>query len=287
MPPKKHHYSTVTIGKKLSSLLTVSLVNNITLMDKLTTQELNILAVQESSDVGDNDLGHLIPTIFKSFNAIELIPPTNQLLVPLSKNKYHDEHINKLFCDKAEELVPLWDAQAKQWNCKLLGSSNHDSCTVSGRANKNTRQRKMVLGSDGEGESEPTAEALFSAFFNVLTITLAQEARLSATQLSGNHIWSGDHSTKPIKGVKILRKSDIIMAEDPTNSGWAHIKVVAELVMSTFKLSGCVARMLDTKVYLILRHQPWRQFALMLSISNKCHKLRVHTYNRSGMSKVL
>ncbi|KAG0694173.1 hypothetical protein DFH29DRAFT_1006566 [Suillus ampliporus] len=182
MPPKKHCHSTVTIGKKLSSLLTVPLVNNITLMDKLTTQELNSLVIQESSNVGDNDLGHLIPTIFKSFNAIELIPPTNQLLVPLSKIKYCDECINKLFCDKAkEEVVPLWDAQAKQWNCKLLGSSNHDSCTVSGRANKNTRQRKMVLGSDREGESELTVKALFSAFFNVLTIALAQEAQLSAT----------------------------------------------------------------------------------------------------------
>ncbi|KAG0694172.1 hypothetical protein DFH29DRAFT_1006565 [Suillus ampliporus] len=72
------------------------------------------------------------------------------------------------------------------------------------------------------------------------------------------------------------------MAEHLTNSGWAHIKVIAELMTSTFKLSGHVAKTLDTKAYLILRHQPWRQFALMLSISNKCCELCVHTYDYSG-----
>jgi hypothetical protein len=281
MPPKKRHYSTVTIGKKLSSLLTVPLVNDITSMDKLTTLELNGLVVQELSDVCDNNLGHLIPTIFESFNATELIPPANQLLVPLSKIKYRDKRINKLFCDNAEEdLVPLWDAKAKKWNCKLPEASNGDLSTASGRTNKNG-QRKTVLGSDWE-ESKVTAEELFSAFFNVLTVALAQEARLSAMRSSGNRIWNGDHSTKPIKGVKISRKPDIIMAEDPANSGWAHIKVVAELTASKFKLSGRLAKTLDTKAYLILRHQPWRRFALMLSISNNCRELRVHAYDRSG-----
>ncbi|KAG1890837.1 hypothetical protein F4604DRAFT_1949197 [Suillus subluteus] len=284
MPPKKRHYSTVTIGKKLSYLLTVPLVNDMTSTDKLTTLELNGLVVQELSDVCDNgwhNLGHLIPTIFESFNATELIPPVNQLLVPLSKIKYRDERINKLFCDNAEEeLVPLWDAKVKKWNCKLPEASS-DSYTASGRANKDGK-RKTVLGLDWEEESRATAEELFSAFFNVLTVALAREARLSAMRSSSNRVWNGGHSTKQIKGVKISRKPNIIMAEDPANSEWAHIKVVAELTTSRFKLSGRLAKTLDTKAYLILRYQPWRRFALMLSISNNCRELRVHVYDHSG-----
>ncbi|KAG2742376.1 hypothetical protein P692DRAFT_20748553 [Suillus brevipes Sb2] len=252
-------------------------------MDKLTSQELDGLVLQEHSNVCNNDLGHLIPTIFESFNATQLIPPANQLLIPLSKIKYRDKRIDKLFCDNAEEdLVPLWDAEAEKWNCKLPEANNSDSHTISRRNNKD-RQRKSALGSDWEEkENKETPEELFSAFFNVLTVALAREARLSAMRPSGNRVWNGDHSTKPIKGAKILRKPDMIMVEDPANAGWAHIKVVAELTVSRFRLSGRLAKTLDTKAYLILRHQPWRRFALMLSISNNCRELRVHAYDRSG-----
>ncbi|KAG0692987.1 hypothetical protein DFH29DRAFT_816849 [Suillus ampliporus] len=40
--------------------------------------------------------------------------------------------------------------------------------------------------------------------------------------------------------------------------------------------------MIDSKAYLLLRHQPWRCFILLLSVCNGYRDLRVHLYNHSG-----
>jgi hypothetical protein len=251
----------------MSSLVTVPLVHDVATMDKLTTQELNRLVIEEQTRRGHNDLGHLLPTIFQSFTVQP--PLAKDLLIPLYQILHRNKRINKLFRDKAEtDLVPLWDIETKKWNWALPSSHKEFNKRNQARANP-------------PGTGRMTTEEIFVAFFNVLTTALARHNELSSLRSSGNRIWSGAHSTVPIRGENIPRKPDIIMSDD-LNPGWAEIKVVAELTSSEYKPAERVAKSLDTKAYLILRHQPWRRFALMMSFCNKYRELRVHTYDRSG-----
>ncbi|KAG0692320.1 hypothetical protein DFH29DRAFT_1008890 [Suillus ampliporus] len=71
------------------------------------------------------------------------------------------------------------------------------------------------------------------------------------------------------------------MADEP-DPRWATIKVVTERTSSKYQPADHAAKSLDTKAYLILRHQPWRHFTLMLSFCNKYRELHVHRYDRSG-----
>jgi hypothetical protein len=132
-----------------------------------------------------------------------------------------------------------------------------------------------------QGIGKMMTEEIFVAFFNALTTMLARHYELSSLRSSGNHIWSGAHSTVLIRGENIPHKPDIIMSDD-LNPGWAEIKVVAELMSSEYKPAEYIAKSLDTKAYLILRHQSWRHFAFMMSFCNKYCKLHIHTYDQSG-----
>ncbi|KAG1832791.1 hypothetical protein EV424DRAFT_1342292 [Suillus variegatus] len=71
------------------------------------------------------------------------------------------------------------------------------------------------------------------------------------------------------------------MSDEP-NSGWAGIKVVTEVTKSKYRPGKCATKSLDTKAYIILKHQLWRHFILMLSLCNHYHELHVHIYNHSG-----
>ncbi|KIK35462.1 hypothetical protein CY34DRAFT_96033 [Suillus luteus UH-Slu-Lm8-n1] len=50
----------------------------------------------------------------------------------------------------------------------------------------------------------------------------------------------------------------------------------------THNLSCTLAKTLNIKAYLLLKHQPWRQFTLLISLCNGYRDLRVHLYNHSG-----
>ncbi|KAG2112342.1 uncharacterized protein F5147DRAFT_650973 [Suillus discolor] len=65
------------------------------------------------------------------------------------------------------------------------------------------------------------------------------------------------------------------MSDEP-NSGWAGFKVVTEVMKSKYQPGKHAVK------YIILKHQPWRHFALMLSLCNHYRELYIHIYNHSG-----
>jgi hypothetical protein len=71
------------------------------------------------------------------------------------------------------------------------------------------------------------------------------------------------------------------MSDEP-DPGWAGIKVVAEVTSSKYRPGKRAAKSLDTKAYIILKHQPWRCSTLMLSLCNHYRELCVHVYDHSG-----
>lgn len=130
----------------------------------------------------------------------------------------------------------------------------------------------------GRGSSNSTIENVVARLWNTLTVALSRH-ELKANR--ANCVWSGAHSTTAIKGEDIPHKPDIIMSDEP-NSGWAGIKVVTEVTKSKYRPGKCATKSLDTKAYIILKHQLWRRFILMLSLCNHYHELHVHIYNHSG-----
>ncbi|KAG1767509.1 hypothetical protein EDD22DRAFT_949965 [Suillus occidentalis] len=102
-------------------------------------------------------------------------------------------------------------------------------------------------------------ECIFSSFFNV----------------------SAANSSRPVPGEEIPRKPDLTLL-DNVEARWDTIKAVCELTSSAYKPSSTLAKTLDTKAYLLLKHQPWRQFALLISLCNGYRDLRVHLYDHSG-----
>ncbi|KAG1814424.1 uncharacterized protein BJ212DRAFT_1300706 [Suillus subaureus] len=124
-----------------------------------------------------------------------------------------------------------------------------------------------------------TTEHIVAGLLNALTAALSGHDGLKTKQV--NHVWSGAHSTTPIKGEDIPCKPDIVMSDEP-NPGWGGIKVVIEIMSNKYQPGKCAVKSLDTKVYIILKHQPWRCFTLMLSLCNHYCELCVHVYDHSG-----
>lgn len=257
MPPRIF-YSTHAYGTKLASFGTLPLIDHdVKTLDNLTTEELNGRVLQEPriKNHGTGDLGHLLHTIFKSFKT--QVPRAEDLSILFSQIQHCDERINKQFCQKKpEDTVELWDKKEQKWNWALPnGPSNADSATT---------------------------EHIFAAFLNALTAALSRTHNLErSNQLEANPIWSDANSTIPVKGEVISRKPDIIMSNEP-HPRWANIKVVVELTSSDYATASRSSKTLDTKAYIIMKHQPWRRFILMLSFCNAYRELRVHIYDHTG-----
>lgn len=282
----KHHFSTLAVGIKLGSFVRVPLIHDVQTMDKLTTEELNQLVLEEPTSCINRNapLGHLLSTIFQSFKV--QAPRAEDLRVPLSQIQYSNERINDQFRQyQTTDFVELWDSKAKKWNWGLP-----DPPRKQYERGKKGKKGKRICeeGSLGEGgsqaprgstsDSNSNAEHVVAGFLNVLTGALSRHG-LKTNQ--ANRIWSGAHSTAPIKGEVIPRKPDIVMSDEP-DPGWAGIKVVVEVTSGKYRPGKRAAKSLDTKAYIILKHQPWRRFALMLSLCHHHRELRVHVYDHSG-----
>jgi len=261
-------------------------------MNKLIGQELNRLVTEEPWPPKHNrrpseSLGHLLSTTFASFEDVTT-PHADELLIspsyansvrPMYINRQSPSHGSNLIADSPNTKLPLWDTAKQEWNWVLPGVSSVPSAPSAPSA-------PSVSSVPTPHNFKLETEDIFAAFFNALTRSLAEEGQLSSQlsktmQLSANRIWSGAHSTISIKGEAMKRKPDIIMSNSP-NPGWADIRVIAELTSSKYRQGKTCVKSLDSKAYLILKHQPWRRFVLMLSFCNNYRELRVHTYDRSG-----
>ncbi|KAG1867002.1 hypothetical protein C8R48DRAFT_772192 [Suillus tomentosus] len=248
-------------------------------MDRLTTQELNQLVLEEPASriKQSTPLGHLLSVIFQSFKV--QAPRAEDLRIPLSQIRHSNERINHQFHQhEPTDFVELWDSKVKSWNWGLPDPPKREHK----KSKKGERREGRLPGGEseapGRGSSNSTIENVVAGLWNALTVALSRHG-LKANR--ANRVWSGAHSTTAIKGEDIPRKPDIVMSDEP-NSGWAGIKVVAEVTKSKYRPGKHAAKSLDTKAYIILKHQPWRRFALMLSLCNHYRELRVHVYDHSG-----
>ncbi|KAG2046225.1 hypothetical protein BDR06DRAFT_1014910 [Suillus hirtellus] len=247
----KQYFSTIALGIKLSSFVKIPLIHDVPMMDRLTTQELNQLVLEEPASriKQSTPLGHLLSVIFQSFKV--QAPRAEDLRIPLSQIRHSNKQINHQFHQhEPTDFVELWDSKVKSWNWGLPDPLKREH-----------KKSKKVAG-----------------LWNALTVALSRHG-LKANR--ANRVWSGAHSTTAIKGEDIPRKPDIVMSDEP-NSGWAGIKVVTEVTKSKYRPGKRAAKSLDTKAYIILKHQPWRCFALMLSLCNHYCELCVHVYDHSG-----
>ncbi|KAG1895577.1 uncharacterized protein F5891DRAFT_1194099 [Suillus fuscotomentosus] len=124
-------------------------------------------------------------------------------------------------------------------------------------------------------------EQVFASFNNLLTFALLLQKPALAQKRNLSRIWSASNSSSAIHGDEIAHKPDLTLLDD-IEARWDTIKAVCELTSSAYLPSHPLAKTLDTKAYLLLKHQPWRRFALLVSICNGYHELRVHLYDHSG-----
>ncbi|KAG1737280.1 hypothetical protein EDB19DRAFT_1909804 [Suillus lakei] len=278
----KHYFSTLAVGIKLGSFIKVPLIHDVPMMDKLTTQELNQLVLDKpaSQIKRSTPIGYLLSIIFQSFKV--QTPRAEDLRIPVSQIQYTNERINNQFHQyQPTDSVELWDSNAKMWNWGLPDPPPK-------KHKKNKKGKKTWGGTaGGEGSQAPrgstsnsnlATEHVVAGLLNTLMAALSRHG-LGTNQM--NRVWSGAHSTTPIKGEDIPHKYDIVMSDEP-NPGWAGVKVVTEVMSSKYRPGKSTTKSLDTKAYIILKHQPWRCFALMLSLCNHYRELRVHIYNHSG-----
>ncbi|KAG2359801.1 hypothetical protein BDR07DRAFT_1378416 [Suillus spraguei] len=254
-------------------------------MDKLTTEELNHLVLEEPSNRTikcNAPLGHLLSIIFQSFKAD--VPDAENILIPHSKIQYSNEQIDNRLRGKGPKYsVNLWDNEMGTWNWWLpdLPPKQHERSKKGNKNQTHYEEEEAPLDQAPGGStsnSNPTTEHVVAGFFNALTAALSRHG-LETKQV--NRVWSGAYSTTPIKGEDIPHKPDIIMSDEP-DPGWAGIKVIIEVTSSKFQLGQHAATSLDTKAYLILKHQPWRHFISMISLCHKYSELCVHVYDHSG-----
>ncbi|KAG2130741.1 hypothetical protein DEU56DRAFT_954656 [Suillus clintonianus] len=119
-----------------------------------------------------------------------------------------------------------------------------------------------------KAEDPSTTEQIFSSFFNIISVALIASQPKLARAHDLSRTWSAANSSRPVPGEEIPRKPDLTLLDD--------------VEASTYQPSSTLAKTLDTKAYLLLKHQPWRRFALLISVCNSYRDLRVHVYDHSG-----
>jgi hypothetical protein len=169
---QKHHFSTLAVGIKLGSFVKVPLIHDVPTMDKLTTQELNQLVLEEpASHIKCNTpLGHLLSVIFQSFKV--QVPRAEDLRIPLSQIQYPNKRINNQFSEhKPTDSVGLWDCKAEMWNWGLP-----DPPPKQRKKNKKGKKHEGG-GSQAPGgstsQSHSTTEHVVAGLLNALTAALS------------------------------------------------------------------------------------------------------------------
>ncbi|KAG1765881.1 hypothetical protein EV702DRAFT_1204407 [Suillus placidus] len=132
------------------------------------------------------------------------------------------------------------------------------------------------------GEIGPlTTKVNFGSFFNTISSALLLKEPNLAHKHNLSHKWSAANSSHPVHGEEIVQKTNLTLLDD-LEARWDTIKVVCELTASPYLPSQTIAKTLNSKAYLLLKHQPWRCFALFISLCNGYRDLCVHLYDHSG-----
>ncbi|KAG1846444.1 hypothetical protein F4604DRAFT_1936431 [Suillus subluteus] len=129
--------------------------------------------------------------------------------------------------------------------------------------------------SETSREKEPNpsiTKAIFRSFFNTVTSALLLEEPNLTHKHNLLHKWSAADSSCPVHDLTLL---------DDLEARWDTIKAVCKLTVSPYLPSQTLSKTLDSKAYLLLKHQPWRHFALFISLNGYCD-LCIHLYDHSG-----
>ncbi|KAG1905173.1 uncharacterized protein F5891DRAFT_1183111 [Suillus fuscotomentosus] len=153
---------------------------------------------------------------------------------------------------------------------------------MSTNASSASSDKAPVLHAIDRNSTKPwMTEQVFASFNNLLTFALLLQKPALAQKHNLSHIWSASNSLSIICGDEIARKPDLTLLDD-IEARWDTIKAICELTSSAYLPSHPLAKTLDTKAYLLLKHQLWRHFALLVSICNGYRELRIHLYDHSG-----
>ncbi|KAG1855877.1 hypothetical protein C8R48DRAFT_776245 [Suillus tomentosus] len=147
---------------------------------------------------------------------------------------------------------------------------------MSTNASSASSDKAPVLHEIDRNSTKPwTTEQVFVSFNNLLTFALLLQKPALAQKRNLSCIWSTLNSSSTICGDEIAHKPDLTLLDD-IEARWDTIKAVCELTSSAYLPSHPLAKTLDTKAYLLLKHQPWRHFTLLVSICNGYRELRIH-----------
>ncbi|KAG2047668.1 hypothetical protein BDR06DRAFT_1013678 [Suillus hirtellus] len=154
---------------------------------------------------------------------------------------------------------------------------------MSTNASSASSDKAPVLHEINQDSTKPwMTKQVFASFNNLLTFALLPQKPALAQKHNLSHIWSTLNSSSTIHGNEITRKPDLTLLND-IKARWDTIKVICELTSSAYLPSHSLAKTLDTKAYLLLKHQPWRHFTLLVSICNGYRELHIHLYDHSSV----
>ncbi|KAG1896848.1 uncharacterized protein F5891DRAFT_983078 [Suillus fuscotomentosus] len=153
---------------------------------------------------------------------------------------------------------------------------------MSTNASSASSDKAPVLHAIDRDSTKPwMTKQVFASFNNLLTFALLLQKPALTQKHNLSHIWSALNSLSIICGDEITRKPDLTLLDD-IEARWDTIKAICELTSSAYLPSHPLAKTLDTKAYLLLKHQLWRHFALLVSICNEYRELHIHLYDHLG-----
>lgn len=139
-------------------------------------------------------------------------------------------------------------------------------------------------------EAAPVAsEVRWAAFLNAIADATSDLPLGQLVESSAGRVWFGCFSSKPMPSepgqVQWNRKPDLVLLADRQSSNdavtWRNPKALGELTISDLQHNTTLTKSLMTKAYILLSSQPWRRYALAISIAND--ELRVYLFDRSGV----
>ncbi|KAG1848103.1 hypothetical protein F4604DRAFT_1687831 [Suillus subluteus] len=186
------------------------------------------------------------------------IPKAEELTVPLKKIPIDSRTNAFLDIEDEETTVSLYDGQTRRWNWALPTSYKSASYAGSG-----------VGGRKGGMNREPGDWV--SVANNRTEADLAESQPESTTDQTNSDSLQTPHAQFMVK--KSCRNQTI-----PYLTIW---RLGRDTIKAVCKLTT-LSKTLDSKAYLLLKHQPWRHFTLFISLCNGYCDLCVHLYDHSG-----
>ncbi|KAG1721677.1 hypothetical protein EDB19DRAFT_2029553 [Suillus lakei] len=237
MPPTEHS-KTVDFGIKLASLMSAPRVSDVPMMDKLTDLKLNQLIVEEEEPTDADQpkaLSHMLSRIFRTFT-FEVPYVTELQALPK--------------CHRESGIVQLPDLEE---GGDRGGVSSASDSEESGGEDPSSQLEDTSL-------KPHTLEDIFSSFFNT---TCGAVAKMRRKEIIKENI-----GACPVKDKEVSWKPDLALLDD-VEAQWDTIKAVCELTSQLYTPTGMIGKTIDSKAYLLLRRQPWRQFVLLFSLTHE------------------